>query len=199
MTLGKALAGVAGLAAAGVAAGAAWMWLRERASETPEYKVLLADGAFELRRYPAMLVAETVQMGARDRALGNGLGLLADYFFAESRGGEEIAMTTPVIALQDGGGGWRVRLVTPAVWTRETLPEPGPGVTIVEVPSRRVAAVRFAGRADDALLAGNEKQLREWIADQGLVGADQAEHCFFNSPFMPGRMRHNEVMIEMRY
>ena len=193
--LGKVLAGVAGLAVAGAAAGMTWKWLRERANETPAYETLVADGAFELRGYPALLAAETVQPGKRDRSMGNGLGLLADYFFAETRGGEEIAMTTPVIAVGESGGGWRVRLIIPAIWTRETLPEPGAGIAIMDLPPRRMAVVRFAGRGDDALLAEKEAQLRDWILAQGRTAAGEAEHCFYNSPFMPGRLRHNEVMI----
>jgi len=190
---GKILAGVVGVAAA----GATYFYLRERSSETPKHEVLRSEGAFELRRYPALLVAETVQRGRRDRALGNGFGLLADYIFAESREGEEIAMTAPVLAQVEGKGAWRIRFIMPSVWTRGTLPKPGPGVAIGEVPERRVAAVKFGGRADNQSLAAKEVELREWLDKEGLSAASGAEHAFYNSPFIPGPLRHNEVLIEV--
>src|SRR4051812_31244256 len=79
-------------AAAGVAAASAGLWwLREQQTERPKHTPLERDGDIELRDYPSLLVAETVQVGTRDRALGNGFGVLADYVFANGRDGEEIA------------------------------------------------------------------------------------------------------------
>lgn len=193
-TFGRVLAGVLVTAAA---AGATWYYARERLTETPEYEPIVGDGAFELRRYPALLVAETVRGGARDYALKTAFGVLADYVFAESRDGEEIAMTAPVLAAPAADGTWRVRFVMPAGWTRETLPEPGIGVAIAELPARRVAAVRFSGRADDALLMRKEAELRAWMTAQGLEAAQPAEHAFYNSPAIPGPLRRNEILIEI--
>jgi hypothetical protein len=185
----------AGLAVA-AAAGAAFIYARDRRSEKPEHELLLADGVYELRRYPPLLVAETVQRGKRDRALGNGFGLLADYIFGESREGQEIAMTAPVLADRVEGG-WRVRFIMPSIWTRETLPAPGEGVAIGEVEPRRVAAIRFGGRPDDAMLAAKEAELRGWMAKHGHEAARGAEHAYYNSPLIPGPLRHNEVLIPL--
>jgi hypothetical protein len=190
--LGKILAGVAGVAAA----GAAWMYFREKSIETPVHETIDSDGAFEIRRYPALIVAETRQHGARDRALGNGFGLLADYIFAESREGEEIAMTAPVFAVPTGKD-WTIRFVMPADLAREDLPVPGRGVTIAEIPARPVAVLRFGGRADDKLLAAREAELGEWLADRGLTATGPIEHAFYDSPIMPGPLRQNEVMVEI--
>jgi hypothetical protein len=189
--LGKIAAGVIGVAAA----GAAWFYLREKSIETPAHDVIDSDGAFELRRYPVLTVAQTVQRGTRDRALGNGFGLLADYIFAESREGDEIAMTAPVLATADHDGAWRIRFVMPAALAREALPEPGAGVEIDAVPARTMAVLRFNGRAEDRELAAREAELRGWMARKGLEAAGPVEHAFYNSPFMPGPLRHNEVQI----
>ncbi|PTQ12315.1 SOUL heme-binding protein [Sphingomonas oleivorans] len=193
ISLGKML----GIVAGGVAAGAALLWLREQVTESPNFETIETDGAFEIRDYPAMLVAETVQGGSRDRALGTGFGLLADYAFAETRGGEEVAMTVPVFAAPLESGDWRIRFAIPMGWTRETLPEPGPDVTIVEVPPRRMAAIRFGGRADDKTLAAKERELRDWLAKTGRTPVGRAEHALYNSPVMPGPLRHNEVHIAL--
>jgi hypothetical protein len=190
--LGKILAGVAGVAAA----GAAWMYFREKSIETPDHETIECDGAFEIRRYPALIVAETRQHGARDRALGNGFGLLADYIFAESREGEEIAMTAPVFAVPVAKD-WTIRFVMPRSIDRDDLPKPGRGVTIAEVPSRTVAVLRFGGRADDKLLASREAELRAWLEERGIAAVGAIEHAFYDSPIMPGPLRQNEVMVEI--
>lgn len=196
---GKIAAGVAG--AAGIAAaGAAWFYLREKKIETPDHETIEGDGAFEIRRYPAIRVAETHQPGARDRALGNGFGLLADYFFAESREGDEIDMTAPVFAAEDPAGnnsGWIIRFVLPKQLDERHIPAPGAGIRLAEIPARTVAVVRFGGRADDRMLAMKEAELAGWLAERGLEAGGPFEHAFYNSPIMPGPLRHNEVLVPL--
>ena len=187
---------IAGALCAAAAGGAIWFYAREQTTEKPNYQELERDGAFSIRRYPAITVAETVQSGTRKRALGSGFGLLADYIFAESRGGKEIAMTAPVLA-EPSGDKWRVRFVMPAEEVAVGLPAPGPGVTIADVTARTVAVVRFGGRADDALLERQERELRGWLAARGRAPIGPAEHAFYNSPFIPGPLRRNEIMLEL--
>lgn len=190
---GKVLAGVA----AAAAAGATYLYLKERAAKAPESEKLFGEGVFEIRRYPALLVAETIQHGSRDRALGNGFGLLADYIFAESREGDELPMMVPVLGSAVEGGDWKIRFLMPADQTRETLPEPGPGVAIAEIPERELAIIKFSGKPDDKTLAAKEAELRLWIAAQGRDAAGPVEHGYYNSPLRPGPMRQNEVMIPL--
>jgi len=191
---GKILAGVA----AAAAAGAAYVYLKDRAARSPVHETLLGDGAFEIRRYPALLVAETLQHGSRDRALGNGFGLLADYMFGEKREGDELPMTVPVLAVPEAGGGWRVRFLMPDGYTKDTLPAPGPGIEIVELPARDMAAVKFGTKPTDRLLAAKEADLREWIASVGKAINGSAEQAYYNSPLRPGPIRQNEVLIPVQ-
>jgi hypothetical protein len=191
---GRILAGVA----AAAAAGAAYVYLKDRAARSPVHETLHGEGAFEIRRYPALLVAETVQHGSRDRALGNGFGLLADYMFGEKREGDEIPMTVPVLAVPEPGGSWRVRFLMPEGYTKDTLPEPGPGIEIAELAARDVAAVKFGSKPTDRLLAAQEADLRAWIARVGQVSAGMAEQAYYNSPLRPGPIRQNEVLIPLQ-
>ena len=177
------------------AVGAGLFYLHERSSEQAPFRLVDADGRFELRDYPELLVAETVAMGARERALDSGFGKLAGYIFAKSRGGDRIAMTAPVLS-DDRGGEWRTRFVMPAAYDRASLPAPGPGVAIGARAARRVAVIRFSGRTDDSALFDREADLRAWMAERGLR-AGGVEHAFYNSPFIPGPLRRNEVMIEV--
>ena len=180
--------GVAAAAAVGVAA---W-WLTR--VETPPYTLVLKDGVLEVRAYGALTVATTRTKGQRQDALSRGFRVLADYIFAKSRDGEKIAMTAPVLSDADGDS-WRTRFVMPARFVDIAPPEPPAGIEIETVAARRVAAIRFSGRADDRMLAEHEARLREWLEEYGLKATGPAEHAFYNAPFVPGPMRRNEVML----
>jgi hypothetical protein len=209
-TIGTAAAGVAGVAA--LAAGG-W-YLFEKFSEKPAHRTLEREGVFELRAYPALLVAETVVQGERLDALEKGFERLADYIFAKARGGAKISMTAPVLSDREGAndrvamtapvlsdeaeGGWRTRFVMPAKYDRSTLPVAPAGIVITEIPAREMAAVRFSGGQDDALLARQERRLRDWMAECRFEAAGAPEYAFYNSPYIPPFLRRNEVLIPVR-
>lgn len=182
--------------------------LREKATPSPDYRVLVSENDLQIRSYPALKVAETIVSGPRKEALSEGFRILADYIFAKSRPGEKLPMTTPV--LQDSGnpmgsdpplfddeveGGWRVRFVMP---DGADLPEPPEGVTIVDVPARRVGVATFNGTAHDERLEAAEDRLRGWLARHGeeVVKADP-EYAFYNSPMIPPPLRKNEVILAL--
>jgi hypothetical protein len=191
--IGRVLVGAAII----TAAGAALAYSFRLRPESPEHETVLLDRQFELRRYPAMLVAETVQMAPRAEALDAGFGLLADYLFGETRGGSPLKMVVPVTAEAEGGGRWRIGLIMPNGETRATLPDPGASIAITDVPARRMAAIRFNGRANDVLLARKEQELRDWMASHAITAAPDAVHAFYDPPARPGPLRRNEVLIAL--
>ena len=203
---------LAGVAAAGAAliGGAAFYYLKERQTEEPDFRPLESDGDYQIRDYLAMTVAETVVDGPRRDALGEGFRVLADYAFARSREGERLEMTVPV--MQDSGdpmasdpplfddeleGAWRTRFAMPEGRSAGDLPEPPDGVTLVELPPRKVAVVSFSGVASDRLLAQQEDRLRGWLARRGVMISAEPEYAFYNSPMIPGPLRRNEVWLAL--
>jgi DNA gyrase inhibitor GyrI len=97
-----------------------------------------------------------------------------------------------------GGDDWAVRFIMPAQYQLEQLPAPaGSEVRLSEVPPRRVAAIRFSGRASDELIASQEEALRAWVASRNLTPAAPAIYAFYNDPFTPGFLRRNEVLIDL--
>ncbi|WP_296809935.1 heme-binding protein [Thiocapsa sp.] len=184
--------------------------------ETPEYIAVESDGAFEIRDYPALVVAETTRSGARREALGAGFGPLARYIFAKERAGEKIAMTAPVIQQRPeapaeriamtapviqsptGEDAWSVRFIMPSGYNLEALPAPATSeVRLREIPAQRRAAVRFSGSTTDAALAEQETALRAWMASRGLTPAGPAVYAYYNDPFTPGFLRRNEVLVDV--
>ncbi|WP_066547379.1 MULTISPECIES: SOUL family heme-binding protein [unclassified Sphingomonas] len=183
-----------GIAALAVGAGAWFVW-REKSVEQPDFTLVEQDGDFEIRDYPEITVAETVAAGARREATNAGFRRLADYIFAKDRAGEKIAMTAPVLQDQDGGTAWRTRFVMPAARSRATLPTPDRNVALTTLPPRRVAAVQFSGNADAMALETHERALREWLTGRDILPTGPVEYAFYNSPFVPGPLKRNEILL----
>ena len=190
---GKILAGVATAAAA----GAAYIYFKQRAAKTMLYERVSSDGAFEVRRYPAMLAIQTIQHGSRDRALGNGFGLLAGYMFGEGREGEEIPITMPVLAESLADGAWRISFLIPEGHDRASLVPPSQGIVIGGIPAREVAVVSVPGKPSDRLFAAKTAELRQWIEAGQMTAASTVEHGYYNSPLEPGPARPNEILIPL--
>ncbi|MGN6374379.1 MAG: SOUL family heme-binding protein [Sphingomonas sp.] len=199
------IAAVGGGVAALAGAATALLAYREKTVERPDYTLVESDGAIEVRDYPSLVVAEATAPGDRLTALNEGFKQLADYIFAKRRGpgdgervGEKIAMTAPVLSDRDADNHWRTRFVMPASETPESLPAPDGGVHVARVAARRVGAIRFAGSAGDRALADRERELRLWLARHGYEPTGPAEHAYYNSPFVPPPLRHNEVMVPVK-
>jgi DNA gyrase inhibitor GyrI len=193
--LGYAAGGVLLLGALAVGAWVAVV----RSVETPPYRAEAVDGPFELRAYPALRVAEVRREGPRDAAVRAGFRPLAGYIFARGRAGDAIAMTAPVTQTPVGGDAWAVQFIMPAAYGLGDLPAPaGADVRLDEWPARRMAAVRFSGRADDAAFAAEEARLRAWMAARGLTAAGAPPLvAYYDDPLVPGFLRRNELLIEV--
>lgn len=177
--------------------GAAAVYAQFRQTEEPEFALVRADADFELRDYPALVVAEVSNSGSRERASGASFRRLAAYIFAQDRpaGGDKIAMTAPVLQDETQPGEWRMRFVMPSKYTLETLPLAPADITLTQMPARRMAAIRFSGNGGASDLALMEARLRDWMMAQGLMPAGEAEFAFYDAPMVPGPLRRNEVLI----
>jgi len=199
-----------------VVLGGTIAYAQYRNIEQPNYQTVIAEGSFEVRDYPSIVVAEVTHDGNRREASSASFRRLAAYIFGNDRpqGGEEIAMTAPVmqeridqseaIAMtapvmqsKTESDSWRMRFVMPAKYTLKTLPAPPADITLAEVPARRLAIIRFNGEARVDHLAEMESKLIEWIAEQELTMIGTIEYAFYDAPMIPGPLRRNEVMVEV--
>lgn len=184
-----------------VALAGGWYWVTHSV-EQPDYTVVEGEGNFELRDYPAMVVAEAVTEGNRQEGVRQGFRALAAYIFAKDREGDRIAMTAPVIQQPTdirSGDEWRVRFVMPSAFDLDALPAPaGSDVTLHRWPPSRLAVIRFSGRADDADFARAEGRLRDWISDRGLEVEGTPLLAYYDDPWTPGMLRRNEVLVRVR-
>lgn len=167
-----------------------------RMVETWPYEVTSSEGAFELREYPALRVAEVTTRGTRQEGARAGFGPLARYIFAREREGQKIAMTAPVTQEPAAEDGWRVRFIMPEGYALDDLPAPTSSeVRLLETEPQRMAAVRFSGAWEDARFEEQERRLRDWLTARGLEPRTTATYAYYNDPFTPGFLRRNEVLI----
>jgi hypothetical protein len=180
------------------------------AVEEPAYQTVVQSGPFEVRDYPALVVAEVTVSGGQKEAGGKGFRLLAGYIFGGNQGqkkiamtapvgmqptGEKIAMTAPVTQMRSAGE-WIVRFTMPSQYSLDTLPTPNdPRVHLVQTPPTRFAVVRFSGLAWPDDVAAKTKLLQAWMEKRNLRGTGPATLAQYNPPWTLWFLRRNEVMI----
>jgi hypothetical protein len=180
------------------------------AVEEPAFRSVLKDGPYEVRDYPALVVAETTVSGGQKEAAGQGFRRLAGYIFGGNRSVRKIAMTAPVaqqptsekIAMTAPvgqtltGEGWIVRFTMPSGYTLATLPEPSdPLVRLRETAPARFAVVRFSGLARPDDVSKQTSWLSTWMAQHKLAPSGPATLEQYNPPWTLWFLRRNEVMI----
>jgi hypothetical protein len=184
------------------------------AVETPAYKEVLHDGDFEVRDYPALVVAEVTVEGDQKEAASQGFRLLAGYIFgankkrqsiamtapvAQQAVSEKIAMTAPVAQTQDAAGSWVVRFTMPSRWTLQTLPVPDdPRDTLRNTEPARFAVLRFSGLARPNDVQAKSGKLLALVKSHDLHAIGPVSLAQYNPPWTLWFMRRNEVMVEIQ-
>jgi hypothetical protein len=180
------------------------------AVEEPVFKSTLSEGAFEVRDYPSVIVAEVTVEGDQKTAASKGFRLLAGYIFGGNTRRQGIAMTAPVsqapvhekiamtapVTQMKTAGSWIVRFTMPATYTLETLPEPNDRkVQLKRLPATRFAVLRFSGVAGERSVQAKSEELRAAIASHHLRAIGPVTLAQYDPPWTPWFMRRNEVML----
>jgi hypothetical protein len=180
------------------------------AVEEPPYQTLVKDGAFEIRRYPALVVAETRVKGDMEAASNQGFRRIADYIFGNNAATTAdkkttIAMTAPVAVepLNDpdfkSAPEWRVQFVMPGQYSLDTLPRPNnPAVEVRQAPARAAAVLTYAGFNGEAKVQAKTEELKAWIAARQWVPLGPPQLARYDPPWTLPPWRRNEIQIEVR-
>ena len=179
--------------------------------EQPPYTVEKKDGAYEVRHYPPMVLAEVLLEGDREEAANQGFRLLFGYISGQNATGEKLAMTIPVfqelIAFGIGTESpavptqWAFRFVMPAGKKLADLPMPQDDrIRLYEAPALKVAVQSFKGRFSTKNLTAHKNELDAWVIDKGLVFEPNRHEIFaaYNEPFTLPSKRRNEVMFRLK-
>jgi hypothetical protein len=180
------------------------------AVEESAFRTILQDSAFEIRDYPALVVAEVTVTGEQKEAASKGFRLLAGYIFGGNRRKQSIVMTAPVaqkptrekiamtapVTQTQTAGEWVVRFTMPSSYSLETLPEPNDArVRLRVTPPARFVVIRFSGLARPDDFAARTAELSAWMQRRYLRRAGPASLAQYNPPWTLWFMRRNEVMI----
>lgn len=186
----------------------------ESVEEAP-YELVRQDDRFEIRDYAPVVVAETRVDASFEEAGGTAFRRLFAYISGENEASDEIAMTAPVLAETDDAAGekiamtapvtserdgetWRYAFVLPSGYTLENAPRPlDPEVSLSATEAKRVAAVRYSGRATEAARASNADALLEWVESQGLELRSELRWAGYDPPWTLPPFRRNEVLVDV--
>jgi len=184
------------------------------AVEEPSFEVVLQEGSYSVRDYPAQIAAETVVQGERSQSISAGFRMLAGFIFGGNTRRQSIAMTAPVLQQPSAGesipmtapvtqsgsaGAWTIRFIMPRAYTLETLPQPNDArVRLVPVPRTRYAVVQFSGLAREGDIAQKTTDLKAFIATHRLIETGDSTLARYDPPWTLWFLRRNEIQIPVR-
>lgn len=187
------------------------------AVEEPKYNIVRADGDFEVRDYPDLVVAQVEVGGDRQAASNEGFRILAGYIFGGNAGDSRIAMTAPVsqapanaqsraqgsriamtapVTLEGGAGRWTVQFTMPSKYTMAELPAPNDKrVQLRSLPPVRMAVLKFSGLTGDARVVQQTERLEALVREHNLTATGKPSLARYDPPWTPWFMRRNELMV----
>ena len=188
------------------------------AIEEPKFETVLKEEAFEIRRYPPLVVATTLVPGDMDAASNRGFRTIADYIFGNNvatpaGASAKIAMTAPVTLspltpVTPAAGSptsdmtaeqWQVEFVMPGQYRLDTLPRPkNEAVTLRELPARTTAVLSYSWLNSEAKVQQKIEELRVWMKARQLEPLGAPRLARYDPPWTPPMWRRNEIQIDIR-
>ena len=196
---GKKLISIAAVSALAIAAYFGWKLTSRNAYESAAYSVVQADGRFEVRKYPDLLMA-TTKMQVASRGDDGSFMRLFRYISGANEGNQNISMTTPVFMdrqMEEKPG--QMSFVLPGTISEATVPRPSrDDVEIFTRRGGRFAVIRFSGRINPTTSAAAQQELAEWLTRKGYTAEGNVESAGYDPPWTPGPFRRNELLIRLQ-
>lgn len=181
--------------------------------EQAAYTVLSKTSGYEVREYAAHIEAQAMVAGPYDEALSKGFRIIAGYIFGgnkqkegiamtapvreQNTSSEKIAMTAPVVA-STRGDSRMIAFVMPKSYTLESLPTPTDArVHLVEVPAKKMAALRFSWSRGGGRVGAMETRLLAALSRDRVAVLGTPSYAGYNAPWTPPWMQRHEVLVEV--
>jgi hypothetical protein len=173
-----------------------YFYKSSRNIEGYKFAVTKVYEGFEVRTYEASLFTSVkLDTELYQKASSKGFSILGGYIFGKNEKKERISMTSPVkISLKEQ---MTMQFLVPKNLTKDALPIPdNSSIEFVEVPERKMAAIRFSGWANDKkiekyklrLIALLDKNQIKYTNNFSLLGYNPPYELFF---------RKNEIIVEL--
>ena len=191
----------------------ATMPLFSQAVEEPSYDVVQQLEGVEVRQYAAYVVAQVLVSGPADKAGSEAFPILAGYIFGKNKGARKFDMTVPVtqaaapvkfemtapVTQAAAAGGYVVQFVLPKGVTLASAPEPiDPRVQLREVPSSRIAVIRYSGFWSQSNYDEHLGKLEAALRAAQVAWTGEPTLSRYDPPFTPWFMRRNEIWLTVQ-
>lgn len=191
----------------------ATMSLPSQAIEGPSYDVVQQLEGVEVRQYAAYVVAQVLVSGPADKAGSEAFPILAGYIFGKNKGARKFDMTAPVtqaaapvkfemtapVTQAAAAGGYVVQFVLPKGVTLASAPEPiDPRVQLREVPSSRIAVIRYSGFWSQSNYDEHLGKLEAALRAAQVAWTGEPTLSRYDPPFTPWFMRRNEIWLTVQ-
>ena len=178
------------------------------AIEEPAYTVVSNTHGYEVRRYDAILVAETQVNSSFEDAGNLAFKILAGYIFGANQSKTKISMTAPVnqekikmtapVTQSKDSSGFLVQFTMPKQYTLETLPLPNdPRVKLRKILPRTIAVFSYSGSWSESRYHEKLKDFKDTLDKDAVLTNGEPVLARFNSPFQLWFLRRNEIWIEI--
>ena len=177
-----------------------------KSTETIPYEVIKRlNENVEIRQYP-----KAIGVTSKGSSENGAFRLLFNYISGDNTSKSDIAMTSPVevgrvstdiamtspVEVSDNNG---MMFFLPSQYTQETAPIPThPNVTLVNVPSRKVASITYSGLDTDSKRDAYKQTLLSLLTENSYAPSGESSYLGYDSPFtLPWNKRH-EIIIPIR-
>jgi hypothetical protein len=168
-------------------------------TEEQKYRVIKSDKEYEIRFYPAAIIATIYSDADSYKELsGSGFRKLAGYIFGGNESDTKISMTSPV-HMDINNTKSSMSFVMPSLYNKENLPKPDDSNVILETTKDEyVAAIRFSGYASDDDIRVYSEKLRKLLIENKISYYGNFRYLGYDSPFrLTGR--RNEIIVSVRW
>lgn len=166
-------------------------------SETQAYDVIRMEEQFEIRHYPAAVMAKISSTSKSYRDLGySGFSKLAKYIFGENSDKKQIAMTSPV-HMDIGDFTSTMAFVMPSSFNKDNLPKPNNAEIQIQTSAPEdVAVIQFGGFATTKRINKYKAILEKRLQEKGLSYYGNFRLLGYNPPYQIFG-RRNEVIVAL--
>lgn len=181
------------------------------ATEEPKYTIETKSANYEIRKYEATLVAETLIQDSFDKVGNQAFRILADYIFGNNNSKTKIAMTAPVtqksasekiamtapVSQVKKENGFLIQFTMPEKYDLTNIPTPiDTRVSLREIPARKVAVYAYSGSWSEENYTKNLSKFKTELDKDGIKTKGDPIFARFNSPFQIWFLRRNEIWLE---
>ena len=162
------------------------------AYEEANYKVVVKNEIYEIRKYSDRLAVETTKSG-----INSNFRKLFNYISGRNDTQEKIKMTTPVTQVEKNGN-MSMQFYLPSKFNSENVPNPSrEDVKIVNIEGGYYAVLRYSGRASDRNFLKHKEILEKELQKNNISIISPPIRATYDSPFTLPMNRRNEAMFKI--